>query len=563
MEYVLAVIGGILLIAGGFHLYDRSAGLRKLRERLERQYGLRPSQKGGVDFDSVEAYWEERRRAEPPAHWIDSLTWSDLDMDEVFERIDACQTSIGEEYLYSVLHEPLFDREALDRRESLIAFFQDHPEERLDVQTFLARMGKSNYSGLANFLYHPEVREIRGGELFSILPFLPLFCLLFMVVNPAAGLIGAMLSIPVNMAVYYLFKRKVEHELAAVRYISAMLCCCRRLIRWKSPALPELREQLKEDFVYFQSFRGLGQMGRVGASEVDFLADYMNMLLFADLRGYRRLLSAVKKHRAAFHRLYRFIGELDLAICTASFRESLPVFCAPEFTEENALTFRSLAHPLLRDPVTNSGILHSAVVTGSNASGKSTFVKALAVNGILAQTLHTCSAAAFSTRPALVITSMAVRDSLSAGDSYFVTEIKSLRRILRQAAGETYCVCYVDEILKGTNTIERIAASASVLSCLRRMDCLCVTASHDVELTDLMEGLYENWHFCETITPGGVEFDYKLKAGPSRTRNAIQLLGRMDFPAEITGGAEWMVERFASTGLWELPPETGTEKDGE
>ena len=563
MEYILLLIGGILLVAGILHFHDRSVKLRKLQEKLKAQYGLPPGRKDGTEFESVESYWEERRKADPPAQWVDDLTWNDLDMDEVFERINTCETSVGEEYLYSVLHEPFFDLEALDQREQLITYFQEHPAERLEVQTFLAQMGKSNYSGLANFLYHPEVREIQGGILFNILPFLPLLCLLFMLVNPGVGLTGVILSIPINMAIYYFFKRKIEHELATVRYISAMFCCCRRLLQWKSEALPELREELEENFRIFQSFRGLGQMGRVSASEADFLADYVNMLLFADLRSYHRLLSTVKKNRRAFHRLYRLIGELDVAICTASFRESLPIYCAPEFSEDNAIVFRSLAHPLLQHPVTNSGTLHSALVTGSNASGKSTFVKALAVNGILAQTIHTCSAAAFSTRPALVITSMAVRDSITAGDSYFVTEIKSLRRILRKAVGETYCVCYVDEILKGTNTIERIAASAAVLSSLQRMNCLCITASHDVELTALLEGQYENWHFCETVTPDGVEFDYKLKAGPSRTRNAIKLLGKMDFPDQITGGAEWMVEQFASTGIWKLPPEPEHKKDGE
>lgn len=172
------------------------------------------------------------------------------------------KSSVGEEYLYSVLHEPFFDLEALDQREQLITYFQEHPAERLEVQTFLAQMGKSNYSGLANFLYHPEVREIQGGILFNILPFLPLLCLLFMLVNPGVGLTGVILSIPINMAIYYFFKRKIEHELATVRYISAMFCCCRRLLQWKSEALPELREELEENFRIFQSFRGLGQMGR-------------------------------------------------------------------------------------------------------------------------------------------------------------------------------------------------------------------------------------------------------------------------------------------------------------
>ena len=84
----------------------------------------------------------------------------------------------------------------------------------------------------------------------------------------------------------------------------------------------------------------------------------------------------------------------------------------------------------------------------------------MAVNGILAQTIHTNTAKEFNLRFSLIITSMAVRDNITEGDSYFIMEIKSLKRILDKVQ-DTSCICFVDEILKGTNTIERIAASAA------------------------------------------------------------------------------------------------------
>lgn len=98
--------------------------------------------------------------------------------------------------------------------------------------------------------------------------------------------------------------------------------------------------------------------------------------------------------------------------------------------------------------------------------------------------------------------------------------------------------CYIDEILRGTNTIERIAASTSVLEYLHTQNCLCVVASHDIELTGILAGIYDNYHFCEQVTDGGIVFDYKLKLGASTTRNAIKLLSFMDFHAEIVDRAE-------------------------
>jgi DNA mismatch repair ATPase MutS len=127
---------------------------------------------------------------------------------------------------------------------------------------------------------------------------------------------------------------------------------------------------------------------------------------------------------------------------------------------------------------------------------------------------------------------MAMRDNISDGDSYFIVEIKSLKRILDLTQNYP-CTCYIDEILRGTNTIERIAASASVLDYLHSQNCLCVAASHDIELTNILADKFDNYHFCEQVTNDGIIFDYKLKHGASTTRNAIRLLSFMGFHSEI------------------------------
>jgi DNA mismatch repair ATPase MutS len=147
---------------------------------------------------------------------------------------------------------------------------------------------------------------------------------------------------------------------------------------------------------------------------------------------------------------------------------------------------------------------------------------------------------------------MAVRDDIAAGESYFITEIKSLRRIADYVR-DGFCVCFIDEILKGTNTIERIAASAAVLWHLSEQPCLCVAATHDIELTRMLEERFDNCHFEEQITEAGMSFDYQLKTGPSRTRNTIKLLDYMKFDARIIESAQRMVERFEQTGSWDAP----------
>ena len=149
--------------------------------------------------------------------------------------------------------------------------------------------------------------------------------------------------------------------------------------------------------------------------------------------------------------------ETDAQIAVASYRKSRTIWCKPE-AEHGRIAARGLVHPLLKNAVGNDFILEDrAILTGANASGKSTFMKAVAINMILAQTIHTCTAGMFGVENVCVMTCMSLRDDVESGESYYFREAKYLRRIVEQMKkGRVFCV--IDEIFKGTNTTERIAA---------------------------------------------------------------------------------------------------------
>ena len=153
-----------------------------------------------------------------------------------------------------------------------------------------------------------------------------------------------------------------------------------------------------------------------------------------------------------------------------------------------------------------------------------------------------------------VFTSMALRDSVKNGESYFIAEIKSIKRIIDYANAETPCLCLIDEVLRGTNTIERIAASSQVLLELAGQNCICIAATHDIELTFILEGSYHNVHFQETITDHGILFDYRLRDGRATSRNAIKLLQLMGYSAAIVEEAEKRADGFVSQGSWKEIP---------
>ena len=150
-----------------------------------------------------------------------------------------------------------------------------------------------------------------------------------------------------------------------------------------------------------------------------------------------------------------------------------------------------------------------------------------------------------------VMSSMTLRDDLQSGDSYYVAEIKAMKRIMDACRDDRYMVfCLVDEVLRGTNTIERIAASSRILKSLALPNVLCMAATHDIELTEILEPYFDNYHFQETIEEEDVKFSYELQKGKATSRNAIKLLQVMGYDKEVVREAEDMAAHFLQTGEW-------------
>ena len=149
---------------------------------------------------------------------------------------------------------------------------------------------------------------------------------------------------------------------------------------------------------------------------------------------------------------------------------------------------------------------------------------------------------------------MSLKDDLISGQSYYMVEIRAVKRILDQVrlAGEEHgCVlCFVDEVLRGTNTLERIAASAEILSWLAGANAMCFAATHDIELTHILEENYSNYHFQEYVKENEVLFDYKLYPGRAVSKNAIKLLRMLGYDEGMTEHAEARVKHFEESGNW-------------
>ena len=262
----------------------------------------------------------------------------------------------------------------------------------------------------------------------------------------------------------------LEYDLLSITYIASIINTGKRFSSVNQSEFDPYEKRFKENMkplkkILFLS--NISSLGNKGGGEFDAIFEYIRILFLLDFISYNKIVKTISIHQEEYREVWQLIGKLDAAIAVAFYRKSLDTYCTPKFVDKEELLFENMAHPLINDPVTNTSALGKCtLVTGSNASGKSTYIKAIAINAILAQTINTVLAEKWIMKPSYLATSMAIQDNVLNGDSYFIAEIKSLKRIVQLIEEGKPCLSFVDEILKGTNTVERIAASAAMMEWL-------------------------------------------------------------------------------------------------
>lgn len=515
-------------------LLSRRSWKKKVKEYIHGKFGAVPKEKEWND--KVKGYWQLLG----DDGGLDDVTWNDLSMNEIFNRINNCDTSAGEEILYRKLRRNDMGDDERSLFEKRVSTFAGDETLREETEEILYNIGKESASYyIPSYMDGIEEYRLKIGRVCRLLQILLLISLIAAVAmqTSVAELVCLAICV-VNLALYMVTKMKYEVELGLSDPAIQILETGKKLsereeIRELFPSLSGRMDGFRKVLRgsrFLRTQRANTATGDVGA----LLLDYLMGITLWQLTVYDSMVRRLSEKAEEYLEVYREIGEMDAAISVASFRQSLPRYCVPEFIEEKCVSVNDLYHPLIMEPVENSiELSRGCLITGSNASGKSTFIKAVAVNAVLAQSLNTCAAGRVTMPHAQVLTSMAVRDDLTAGESYFIREIRYLKRILDHLNDRKITLCVIDEILRGTNTGERIRASRAILEYLAEKNCIPLIASHDKELTVLLDRLYDNYHFSEEMGEDDISFSYKIMKGPATSQNAVKLLKLAGFPEEI------------------------------
>lgn len=533
----LLVIGLLLLLEVGYLIYHIIEKRQQAR-RIFHRWG-NPEE---VTFSKEELSFikEEARRYQD--FLIDDITWNDLDMDTLYARMNASMSSAGDIGLYRMLRCPSFSVEEIQHRYEVQKWLLQHEEDRDKVRSALYKI---KFQGNASLL---SIYEKGNSSAFAYgMMIITLFAILMLILNPASVLFVVLLFI-FNYTMSYIDRTRMNESylqiLQLYRYVQALHSLDRLDLNcFASYQIHPLAQSLKN------IQRSLFDDLHTGDSGILYVIAHF---FYGEMLSYQRLYKKMHHHEDEMKKVILLLQELDALLSASSFHSIQPVVCEAQFQEAVEMQAEGMVHPLLHEPVANDvDLSRHILISGSNASGKSTYLKMIAISCIFAQSFGFAFAKRYRACPFQIFTSMSLRDSLQEKESYFVAEVRSIQRILSHLSNERPLLCMIDEILRGTNTIERIAAASEILMSFVHTPSLCLSATHDIELTSILSNHYRNMHFQEQVEKDQLSFDYHIQEGAGTTHNALKLLAMYGYDHKLIEDAEAMQKTYEESGRWQ------------
>lgn len=453
---------------------------------------------------------------------IDEETFIDFEMPQILKKINFTYSEIGNEYLYN-----LFFRENnnLDTQESII--------DKLNCQKKLA---ESIYQ--LNKLNKAYVPILSLAGLFLILDVVSIIAAIIDIENVYSVVIMLLLSILMNTQL----SQKTGKISLQISLINDMLQITNKLL--KINIYPDSNQTLvMNSFIHLKKMtKTTYYFNKIKQFDIFNILELMKSLFFIDIFQAVKLSRKVDQVQNDIMVLYENIGLLDVCIMIKVIR-SLYDTCIPIILKDERVEIVEGYHLLIEKPIKNTVVIsNDTIVTGSNASGKSTFLKMLGANLLLAKTLNISFAKEFKYYPFALISSIHMKDDIMNGDSFYVKEIKRLKQIT-EFANKQKSLILIDEILKGTNEKERIIIALALMKYLFKCNSMTIITTHDIELTEVFDQV-DKYCFNDIKKDNKIVFDYLIKKGVCTVGNAIAIVKTLDFDQEILKEINDKIEVF-------------------
>lgn len=463
----------------------------------------------------------------------------------LFQLINTTNTFLGRLKLKDLLIAPSLDKTSVMTRQENIKELADHLDFRQNFQSeglqFLSiNKNPEELFHWANFS-HNRWTMPKIISLIRLSPIVLIILTTLALLMPRAipFFIPLMLLLFHAILLFY-FLRDTSTAFAVASKYQKSIRSFQRMLKlfeeqnFTSPGLKKLQRELKNKSEQ-PAFRQIEKLSKaVDMTHIRYHQLYLIFNLFTlwDFHCMSALERWKKESGMGLKKWLQVLGEIEALSSSALLAYDHPEWCLPMFNNSRCkITAQDLGHPLLPESrVTNDmEINHSGeilLITGSNMSGKSTFLRTVGINLVLAYVGSPVCAHDFQGSFLNIHTSMRINDNLDTGTSSFFAELVRIKIILAEAREGKPILFLLDEIFKGTNSRDRHTGAKHLIKKLSSTGAIGLVSTHDLELGDLPKESphIKNYHFAEYYQNGKIYFDYKLKPGVSTTRNAIFLM---------------------------------------
>lgn len=485
------------------------------------------------NFKSIRRMYDLRPKTE---YTLDDQSFEDLDLNSVYKKIDKTYTSAGESSLYGLLRNLSVDENELNKREKLINFFKDNETERIKLQIPYFNMGFDTKDSFIDMIQTYLKINKWKYYLYTFLGkiLIPLSLILTLIMREPIYILSFFILLWINGSINMFEGKNVKDK--GLLYLRKLIVVAKKISHFN---IDELKDYQNSIAHILDSIKVIDKGTRIFGLSYRFqgIFELISVPLLLEEAAYYKLSSELKDKKNLILDLYYLVGEIEAFISISSYKTSINTICTkPKFLKETSLSISEGIHPLVENAIPNSINIdkHGIILTGTNMSGKSTFLRMLGINIVFAQTFNFVLAQSYEACFFNVVSSISPKDDVEQGKSYYLSEAESILRIIKATEKPVAVFSAIDEIFRGTNPIERISASAEILKYINSKGAISIVATHDRELANILKDNYDFFYFSESVDSNdGLSFDYKLKKGVSKTKNAIKLLNYLGYPEDI------------------------------
>ena len=513
------------------------------------------------DFEYIESYFRKKDHSRA-FQILSDKTCNDLDFQELFMFSDRTNSKVGQQYLYNKLRNIPADSTENIKNERLVDELTNNSDFRVTVQSQLSKLNDRDVYYIATLFQDEILQPPKWYFIVPLLSFTSVLSFIMVFFNPVFFLVLLGLSI-INIVIHFWNKKNLYNYFSSIPQLSKLNGVAQEL--FKNDNLKQINPDLMKSTSVLSKVNSRMSVfnldSRLQSDQQMFfwaIMELVKIVFLLEPLFLFRTLKRIDTQRTEIEDVFLFVGEIDAIVSIASLRKGLNNYCTPRIIDgQKRLFAQEVYHPLIENCVKNNLNVNdrSILLTGSNMSGKTSFIRTIAINVITGLTINTCFAEHFSMPRVRVFSAIKISDDLMNDRSYYFEEVMTIKEMIDKSKAGNLNLFLLDEIFKGTNTVERISAGKAVLSLLNEDNNIVFVSTHDIELADLLKNEYDLYHFSEIVDHKTVDFDYKLKEGKLKNRNAIRILQINDYPESIIKEAFEISEELdkitvANTRLW-------------